>query len=329
MKRAFMIGAGGIAGRHAAALRQVAGVEVAGVCDLDRSRAEKIVAQHRLPAVVFTDAAQGLDAICPDYVVLLTPRTVRLPVVKLCVERRLPLFMEKPPCHNLATGREIERLLIDSRLIHSVGFPTRYHEALNATLERLAGELLALIQISMTAPFVPKPLFDACPDPYLVARSGGIAGDQGIHYVDIARYIARAGVKTVRAVGSNRGLMPSPQVTTRDNAGWLLEMENGIVVTHAHTWCASGWGCQIRLVTDRSDVTVDGFEGQAAGTVNGEAFAFGPAQSGILAQFVGEHRMFLEAVETGDMRPVRSDYTDALESFRVTEEINRQLYGGQ
>jgi predicted dehydrogenase len=303
----FLIGTGGIAHRHVAALKRIPATTVGGVCDLDRAKAEQFVAKHQLPARVFTDAAAGLDEVQPTAVVLLTPRQVRLPVVKLCVERRLPLFMEKPPCHSLAVGNEIKELLTRSGLIHSVGFPTRYEPSLNAALTKIAGERLALVQILLTSPMATQPAFAGYPDPYLVERSGGLAGDQGIHYVDVARYIARSEVKAVRALGTNRVLPVSPQVTTRDTAGWVLEMQNGIVVSHAHTWAAASWACQIRLVTDRSDVTADGF-------------------GDVLGQFEGEHRAFLAAVANGDMQPVLSPYADALESFRVTEEINRQLY---
>lgn len=326
MMKLFLIGTGGIAHRHAAALKRIPEVEMAGVCDLDQTKAEQFVAKHGLSARVFTNAAAGLDAVAPAAVVLLTPRHVRLPVVKLCVERRLPLFMEKPPCHNLAVGNEIKELLSRAKLIHSVGFPHRYDPALQATVARLAGERLAVVQILLTSPMATKPFFQNAPDPYLVERSGGMVGDQGIHYVDVARYIACSEVKAVRALGTNRVLPLAPHVTTRDNAGWVLEMQNGIIVTHAHTWGATDWQCQIRLVTDRSDVTVDGYACKAAGKVAGQPFAFDAGAVGILSQFEGEHRAFLAAVETGDMRHVLSPYADALESFRVTEEINRQLY---
>jgi predicted dehydrogenase len=303
----FLVGTGGIAHRHVEALQRIPETAIAGVCDLDRARAEQFVAKHQLPARVYPDVAAGLDAVKPAAVVLLTPRHVRLPVVKLCVERHLPLLMEKPPCHSLAVGNEIKELLTQSGLIHSVGFPTRYEPSLRAALTKIAGERLALIQILLTSPMATQPVLAAYPDPYLIERSGGLAGDQGIHYVDVARYIARSEVKTVRALGTNRVLPVSPQVTTRDTAGWVLEMQNGIVVTHAHTWGAANWTCQIRLVTDHSNVTVDGF-------------------GDVLGQFEGEHRAFHAAVARGNIQPVLSSYADALESFRVTEEINRQLY---
>jgi predicted dehydrogenase len=79
----FLIGTGGIAHRHVAALKRIPETAIAGVCDLDRAKAEQFVAKHQLPARVFTDAAAGLDEVQPEAVVLLTPRQVRLPAVKL------------------------------------------------------------------------------------------------------------------------------------------------------------------------------------------------------------------------------------------------------
>ncbi len=136
------------------------------------------------------------------------------------------------------------------------------------------------------------------PDPYLVERSGGLVGDQGIHNVDLARYIAPSDISTVKALGTNRVLPLSPQVTTRDNAGWVIEMQNGIVVTHAHTWGAAAWNCRIRLVSDKSDVMIDAFACKATGTVAGQPFQFDVGEIGLLSQFEAENRAFLTAVLT-------------------------------
>ena len=47
-QRIFLIGTGGIVGRHATALKQVAGAVIAGVCDLDQARAQRFVEQNAL-----------------------------------------------------------------------------------------------------------------------------------------------------------------------------------------------------------------------------------------------------------------------------------------
>jgi predicted dehydrogenase len=329
MRRLFLVGAGGIANRHAEVIARIVGLQIAGVCDIVRGKAEKFVARHKLDAAVFADAAAGLDAVRPDYVVLLTPRGVRKQIVELCVERKLPLIMEKPPCHDLATGEANRRMLEESRLVHSVAFPTRYDQALNTTLEKMRAnqEVLSLVSIVFQSPMARQPMYDHYPDPYLVERSGGLVGDQGIHYIDVARYIAGSEAAKVCALGTNRLLPPSDKVTTCDTAGWVIEMKNGVIVSHGHTWNAKGWLCQIQLVTDRGSVVVDSFRNSASGTLNGEPYNFTGTRPDVTQSFELEHRAFLHAVETGEMSGIRSPYADALESFKLAEEINRQVYG--
>jgi predicted dehydrogenase len=321
MKRVLIIGAGGIANRHASALSNIEDVKVAGVCDISWERAGSLA--QRFGTGAYTEIDDALDRSSPDYVVLLAPREVREPVVGRCAGAGLPIFMEKPPCDRISTGKRILGMIESAGLIHSVGFMHRWNDALNATLSRIAGERLSVINISFQSDFGTSPCYDRYPAPYLVERSGGLVGDQGIHYVDISRYITKSEVGRIQGAGANQLLPRSQDVSTCDVACWTLEMENGTIVSHSHTWCAPGWGCKIELVTDRSVVRVDMFNNTASGTVAGAQFDY----SGTLDEFEAEHRGFLSALDKQDMSPVRSPYADALQSFRIAAEINRLIYG--
>jgi predicted dehydrogenase len=321
VKKILMIGAGGISKRHADVISRIEEIEVAGVCDIDRDRAEALAA--RLESVAYTDMDDALVRSNPDYVVLLTPRTVREPVVERCARAGLPIFMEKPPCRSTSVGRRIESILRDANLLHTVAFMHRWNDALNTVLDKISGQRVSTINVSFQSNFGTIPWWGYCPDPYLVEVTGGLAGDQGIHYIDACRYITNSEVRSITAVGANQMLPISEHVTTRDTAAWMLEMENGAIVSHCHTWCAPEWGCKIELVTDKSIVTVDMFGNSAKGKISGEDFDY----TGTLDEFEAEHRGFLRAVEAGDMSIVRSPYADALETFRVTAEVNRLLYG--
>jgi|LSQX01.1.fsa_nt_gb predicted dehydrogenase len=321
VKEVLIVGAGGIANRHAGAIARIAGLRLAGVVDIVPERAQALA--ERSGAHAYRSLEEAL-ASRPDYVTLCTPREYRLPAIAACAAAGVPVLMEKPPCHNLSTGRRIQELLQESGLLHAVGFMHRWHQALHVVLERLAGERLSTIQVSFQSPFATEPVYDTYPAPYLVERSGGLVGDQGIHYVDLCRYIARAEVKRMQVMGLNQVLPRSQHVTTCDVACWFLEMDNGVAVTHTHTWAGPGWACALELVTDRSQVRVDLFANRAAGSLAGQEFTY----HGTVDEFELEHRGFLAAVEQQDQRLVRSPYADALESFRVQAELNRLLYGG-
>ena len=326
MKRIFVVGAGHIAGSHITAIKNIKSVGISGVCDIVRSSAEQLVRLHDLDAGVFTDAAEGIERVNPDYVVLLTPRYVRRPAVELCISAGLPVFMEKPPCHNMRTGRAILKALESARLVHGVAFMSRYNESLNRVLKKIKRERLSFINISYQSPMGSRPIFDTYPDPYLVERSGGLVGDQAIHCIDVCRYITGSEIKTIKALACNQTLRLTRHVTTCDAACWAMEMKDGTMVSHAHTWSASGWVCRIQLVTDKSDISVDMFKNTASGVFAGKDFHFAGDPVDPQA-FELEHRAFLRAVTTGDMSHVRSPYADALKSFAAAEKINRQIYG--
>ena len=320
MKRVLIIGAGAVARRHASALSRIEGVSIVGVCDLRQERAEALAAD--LATVAYTDLAQSVEQSRPDYVVLLTPRDFREPVVELCVQHQLPIFMEKPPCHHLSVGKRILAKLEEAKLVHSVGFMHRWHQALNTALARMRDQYLSTIKISFKSNFATAPVWQDYPAPYLVERSGGLVGDQGIHYLDIVRYITRSEVQRVTAVGANQVLPRSETVTSCDVACWILEMESGAMVSHSHTWDAPDWQCQIELGYSTGAIMVDMFANSARGSINGEPFEY----QGQVNEFELEHRGFLAAVEAMDMSLVRLPYADALKSFCLAEEINRLIY---
>ena len=321
MKTVLLIGAGGIARRHVEALRRIPTVRISGVCDINAQRARSLARKAEAPA--YNDAAHAMDALEPDYVAILTPRQVRAPLIELCLARRRPFFVEKPPCDRLSIGVRLRDRVAAAGVLHSVGFMHRWHEMLNAVLPQLRSEQLSLIHIRFLAPFGIAPVFETYPDPYLVERTGGLVGDQGIHYIDIARYICQAEVDTISATGANQRLPRSTRVSSCDIVCWTLRMANGVIVNHSHTWGAARWDCRVNIVTDNSDVTIDMFGNRADGTLAGR-----PCQlAGTLDEFELQHRGFLAALETNDPTGIRSPYGDALRSFHVAARVNQEVYG--
>lgn len=233
--RMLIIGAGGIAHRHVDAIRRISAISVCGICDISRDRAESLAAKVA-GAGVFTAAGEAIAHAKPDYVAILTPRGVREEPIGLCLAAKLPFFVEKPPCDRMSVGRRLEERISACGVIHTVGFMHRWHETLNAVMAELREERIVLITVRFVSPFATKPVYDKYPDPYLVERSGGLVGDQGIHYIDVCRFIAGAQVRKVNAAGYNHVLARSDKVTTCDTVCWTMEMSNGVVVNHSHTW---------------------------------------------------------------------------------------------
>lgn len=320
--RVLIIGAGRIAERHLDRLKRIEGAALAGVCDVDPLRAAALGQKWQQNVPVFPDFNEAIRSCKADYLLLTTPRDVRLPIIEACVEHSLPVLMEKPPCDTLETGRAIESLLAQSRLLHSVGFMHRWHDALNLTLSLLGGPTgVRMMSVCFTAPLAVKLPRPPWPAPYFVDRSGGLIGDQGIHYIDLARYVTASEPIEIAGMARQQLLQDDPALSP-DNACWIMQMGSGALVSHAHTWCSDSWRCEVVLTGQRGQVTIDMFANHARGMVDGQALEY----AGQIDEFEAEHRGMREAVRQADISLIRSDYTDAMKSFATAVHLQHMTY---
>jgi myo-inositol 2-dehydrogenase / D-chiro-inositol 1-dehydrogenase len=123
-----VIGSGGMGTRHAETLSAtVSGARVAGVTDLDRSRAEKLAASCGPDAMVFENEQALIRDDGIDAVVVTTPDETHAGLVMECLQHQKPVFCEKP----LATTVEDALGIVDAevelgRKVIQVGFMRRY-----------------------------------------------------------------------------------------------------------------------------------------------------------------------------------------------------------
>ena len=97
------LGAGYIAGVHAAILARDERVQIAAIQDLKKRRAEKLA--HAAGASVAHSVAEIL-ATC-DAIYITTPNTKHTELAILCAEERKHVFCEKPMATNVADARRI------------------------------------------------------------------------------------------------------------------------------------------------------------------------------------------------------------------------------
>jgi myo-inositol 2-dehydrogenase / D-chiro-inositol 1-dehydrogenase len=123
-----VIGSGGMGARHAETLSAtVPGARVAGVMDLDRSRAEKLSAKCGLGVMVFEDGRELIQHDGIDAVVITTPDQTHAGLVMQCLEHEKPVFCEKPLATTVADARRIVDTEAElGRKVVLVGFMRRY-----------------------------------------------------------------------------------------------------------------------------------------------------------------------------------------------------------
>ncbi len=92
-----LVGAGVIARVHMKALLAL-GMQPAAVCDIDASKAEKLLREFALDLPVFTDYGEMLADFAPEAVHICTPHYLHADMVVAALERDIHVLCEKPLC---------------------------------------------------------------------------------------------------------------------------------------------------------------------------------------------------------------------------------------
>ena len=126
--RAAVVGCGDISAVHLAALRDLDGVELVGVCDVDAARAQATADAQG--TVAYTDHREMLDSLRPDVVHVCTPHDQHAPVAVDCIARGVHVILEKPVAHTLADARPVlDAHLANPAVKVAVCFQNRYNRA--------------------------------------------------------------------------------------------------------------------------------------------------------------------------------------------------------
>src|SRR5829696_6536437 len=236
--RVGLIGAGGVAARHARVLSGFPDAEVVAVADPDLARAKDLAAQHGAEA--YPGHAAMLAAAELEAVYVCVPPFAHGEPEHAVIDAGLPFFVEKPLALDCATAQRIDAAARERGLRTAVGHHWRYLGALEQARDLLAGREVRLA-IGHWLDKVP-------PVPWWVHRdrSGGQVIEQAVHVLDLARVLVGE-VTEVRAVacvtppraGDGDGLVDAATAAT-------LRFAGGAVGTLAAT-CLLGWKHQAGL----------------------------------------------------------------------------------
>jgi predicted dehydrogenase len=227
--RVGLVGAGGVAHRHARVLAGLPNVQVIGVTDVVTAAAENLAAGSG--ARVFKDVDELLDAGI-DAAYVCVPPFAHGAAERAIIRAEVPLFVEKPIAINRDTADEIASLIAERELTTAVGHHWRYLATVERARALLAGRPVRLVTgawLDKVPPVAWWPRMD---------RSGGPIVEQAAHVLDLGRHLC-GDVAEVFAVGDNA----PPDVPGADVDGATvvtLRYVSGAVGTLAAT-CTLGW----------------------------------------------------------------------------------------
>ncbi|MEA3281639.1 MAG: Gfo/Idh/MocA family oxidoreductase [Euryarchaeota archaeon] len=205
-----VIGVGAMGQHHARVYYEMDGVELIGVSDVDRMRAEEIAVMYGVEA--FTDYKKLLSCDL-DAVSIAVPTTLHKTVATDVINEGVHLLVEKPIASTVEDADEMLSDAKDAGVRLMVGHIERYNPAVARLKEVIDSGLLGDI-VSMSArrvgPHNPR------------IRDVGIIMDLGVHDIDTIAYLYNAKAESVYAIAGD----DSPD-SHENHAGILMQFGRG------------------------------------------------------------------------------------------------------
>ena len=218
------LGAGYIAGVHAAILVRDERVEITAIYDLQKPRAEELA--RSTGAAVAHSVAEVL-AMC-DAVYVTTPNTKHTELAVVAAEERKHVFCEKPMATTLGDARRVLKAAEKSDRIFQVGHNRRF-APVYAELKRMLSESHQphSAHVKMNRGELLKPEWVGNPE-----ITGGFLYETTIHMLDMMRFLFGE-MATVQAHGSQH------EYQEIDDFSALFTFQNGMHATLASSADAS------------------------------------------------------------------------------------------
>ena len=252
-----IIGAGVWGDTHAAIYREHPLAMPVAICDLDKSRAQKVAAAHGIPNV-FTSVHELFAYGQFDAVSIVTPDHQHADIAVQCAAHGKHMLIEKP----LATKRDDVFRILNAARRHTVRVMVDLHNrwsppfaAARQAIER--GELGTL----RTAYFRLNDIQWVATDTLSWSAQSSILWFLGSHSLDTLQWLFGDQVVRVYAV-STRGVLDNKGVSTVDSYLTTLEFRNGGIAQMENGWitpngnpCVNDIKCN--LLGDKGMVAID------------------------------------------------------------------------
>lgn len=306
MVRLAMLGAGFQGQGHLNTIKNSDLIEMVGVCDLNREALAKVEKKFNIAA--FSDYSKMLEETKPEGVIICTPSSIRVEPIQEAAERGIHCFVEKPPAKDLETARKMIEIFDRSGVINSVGFMFRYSDAANKCKEFIKGKRVSLVRSAMLDGLAlrenwPRWFFDK-------ERSGGPIFDQGIHMLDLSRYL----LGEISQISGFQGNLVVPKgggFSVEDSFALSLKYQNGMMQNHTHSWVYPDYMAQVELFSDELHLTLDLAEGSVNGQISGETVTYKKESH----FYLNELETFARAIAENERDMIRSSYRDSVKSL--------------
>lgn len=220
--RIALVGAGTFGRKHLLVLRDEPGFVPAGIADPSPA-ARALAGEHGLPW--HAGPAALLDAVRPDGAIVVTPNHLHVPHGLLCIERGIPVLVEKPVAETPERGEHLAAAAERADVPVLVGHHRRHNPILETARDVVASGQLGRVVAANLAWLARKP------DSYFEMAwrrepGGGPVLINMVHEIDALRFVLGE-IVAVRAMTANavRGF------PVEDTAAIILRFASGALGT--------------------------------------------------------------------------------------------------
>jgi predicted dehydrogenase len=237
------------------AAARIEGLEVVGLADLDRARAESRAEEFGLrDALLATDIETLLSRTAPDILFDVVVPAARHEIVSAALAAGCHVLSEKPMAESLEAARDLIARAGRAERIHAVVQNRRYIESVRRIARAIGSGAIGAVT-SVHADFFLAPHFGG----FREDMDHVLLLDMAIHSFDAMRCMTGLDAKAVYC----REWDPANSWYRQgSSAVALFDLEGGALFTYRGSWCSEGlgtsWECEWRVVGAKGSLLWDG-----------------------------------------------------------------------
>lgn len=257
MQRAVLVGCGAMSKAWFEAARTIGDIDIVGVVDLAKDRAEARIAEFDLNAAIASDNLSDILAQTnPDLLFDVVIPAARHATVTAGLAAGCHVLSEKPMAETMVEARDLVGRAKAAGRIHAVVQNRRYLAQIRR-IRRLVESGAIGDVTSLHCDFFLGPHFGG----FREEMRHVLFLDMAIHTFDAARFLAGEAADAVYAREWEPG---NSWYSQGSSAAAIFEFSNGAIFTYRGSWCADGmrtsWESAWRIVGSKGSIVWDGHD---------------------------------------------------------------------
>ena len=230
MLNVALVGAGSIGQIHAGNISRNDRCRLAAICDADTDLAEALASKHGSRTTTLDECLDpSIDA-----VIIASSTSSHGAVAKACLAAGKPFLCEKPLAGDLAEGIRLATEAKTSGITCGLALNRRFAAEFKALRTAIRSDAIGAVETILIVSRSAAP-----PDPSFIRTSGGLFGEKGSHFFDLACWLTDDTPEELFAAGSvlvDPGYAAENEV---DTAKVILKMRSGAQVMCDFSWRAA------------------------------------------------------------------------------------------